>query len=80
MSLFFFKKIIIFFHRCSRLGLVSLSYLWRRDQTELLESMISGGMEAVIVKVAALGLDRQHLGKTLEQMKPHLKNLVSEDF
>lgn len=41
--------------RCSRLGLSSLAYLWRRDQQELLSEMISSGIEAVLVKVAAMG-------------------------
>ena len=41
---------------CSRLGLSSLAYLWRRDQQELLSEMISSGIEAVLVKVAAMGI------------------------
>ena len=41
---------------CSRLGLSSLAYLWRRDQQELLSEMISSGVEAVLVKVAAMGI------------------------
>ena len=47
---FFFSLI-----RCSRLGLSSLAYLWRRDQQELLSEMISSGIEAVLIKVAAMG-------------------------
>ena len=42
--------------RCSRLGLSSLAYLWRRDQSELLSEMISAGIEAVLIKVAAMGM------------------------
>ncbi|XP_001354757.2 uncharacterized protein [Drosophila pseudoobscura] len=58
---------------CSRLGLISLAYLWRRDQTELLQEMIDCQVHAIIIKVAALGLvpDR-HLGKSLREMQPHL--------
>ena len=48
---------------CLRLGLTPLAYLWRRDQSELLEEMISAGMESVLVKVACLGLSRKHLGR-----------------
>ncbi|XP_043066077.1 uncharacterized protein [Drosophila bipectinata] len=58
---------------CSRLSLISLAYLWRRDQTELLQEMIDCQVHAIIIKVAALGLvpDR-HLGKSLREMQPHL--------
>lgn len=37
---------------CARLGLVSLGYLWRRDQAELLAEMIATGLEPVVVKVS----------------------------
>lgn len=58
---------------CHRLGLVSLAYLWRRNQKELLQEMIASGVEAIIIKVAALGLDpRVHLGLTLREIQPHL--------
>lgn len=58
---------------CHRLGLVSLAYLWRRNQKELLQEMIASRVEAVIIKVAALGLDpRIHLGMTLRDIQPHL--------
>ena len=43
------------FHRCQRLGLTSLALLWRREQSELLEEMISSGVSAVLVKVACIG-------------------------
>jgi len=42
---------------CERLGLVSLSYLWQRPQHLLLDEMASVGLDARIVKVAAIGLD-----------------------
>ncbi|KND01955.1 TIGR00289 family protein [Spizellomyces punctatus DAOM BR117] len=57
---------------CSRLGLTSFAYLWRRDQKQLLEEMIESGLDAVLIKVAAMGLKRNHLGKTLNEMYPHL--------
>ena len=47
---------------CSRPGLTVLAFLWQRDQSELLGEMISAGLEAVLVKVACLGLTRKHLG------------------
>jgi diphthine-ammonia ligase len=34
--------------------------------------MIDAGLHAVLIKVAAMGLDTKHLGKTLAQMEPHL--------
>ncbi len=55
---------------------MSLSYLWRRDQSKLLSEMIGCGMEAVLVKVASLGLTQEHLGKSLAQMNGHLTNMV----
>lgn len=36
---------------CSRLNLVSLAYLWRRDQTELLQEMIDCHVHAILIKV-----------------------------
>ncbi|RPB20298.1 hypothetical protein L211DRAFT_841813 [Terfezia boudieri ATCC MYA-4762] len=42
---------------CGRLGLISLSYLWQRPQNLLLDEMASAGLDARIVKVAAIGLD-----------------------
>ncbi|OCT68707.1 hypothetical protein XELAEV_18039995mg [Xenopus laevis] len=61
---------------CQRLGLQPLAFLWRRKQEELLDEMISSGLMAILIKVAAFGLDPgKHLGKTLEEMRPHLKQL-----
>ncbi|XP_031835825.1 uncharacterized protein LOC116428379 isoform X2 [Nomia melanderi] len=60
---------------CSRLGLVSLSYLWRREQDELLKEMIESSVNAVIIKVAALGLEPRHLGKPISEMQSHLAKI-----
>ncbi|GLV35478.1 uncharacterized protein CBL_01373 [Carabus blaptoides fortunei] len=61
---------------CTRLGLVSLAYLWQRDQSELLQEMIDSKVSAILVKVATLGLDpTKHLGKTIKQLQPHLLNM-----
>ncbi|TFK92194.1 hypothetical protein K466DRAFT_540202 [Polyporus arcularius HHB13444] len=62
-------------HVCRRLGLTPLCYLWQRDQEELLSEMIEAGMEAVLIKVAGIGLTTKHLGKTLAQMQPTLLKL-----
>lgn len=57
---------------CIRLGLTPLAYLWQRDQAELLDEMIKCEVDAIIIKVAALGLETKHLGRTLSLMQPHL--------
>ena len=62
---------------CSRLGLVSLSYLWRRDQAELFDEMIDSKVEAILIKVATLGLDEKHLGLSLSQVRDHLHKMVN---
>ncbi|XWS64763.1 hypothetical protein CRYUN_Cryun05aG0031400 [Craigia yunnanensis] len=61
---------------CSRLGLVSLAYLWRQDQSLLLQEMIANEILAITVKVAAMGLDpAKHLGKEIAFLKPYLHKL-----
>ena len=63
-------------HVCSRLNIVSLSYLWRRKQDELLDEMINDGkLNSVLVKVATLGLDQSHLGKSLGDVRDHLHKM-----
>lgn len=63
-------------HVCSRLGLVPLAYLWQRDQSDLLGEMVNAGVEAVLIKVAGIGLKPSHLGKSLREMRPTLESLV----
>nr|XP_048315728.1 diphthine--ammonia ligase [Myodes glareolus] len=61
---------------CKRLNLQPLTYLWQRNQEDLLREMIASNIEAIIIKVAALGLDpHKHLGKTLDEMEPYLFEL-----
>ncbi|KAJ1957755.1 diphthine--ammonia ligase, partial [Linderina pennispora] len=62
-------------HVCDRLGLTMLAYLWRRDQVELLQEMVDSKVDAVLIKVAALGLGKPDLGKTLGEMTPKLLDL-----
>ncbi|KAJ7682662.1 hypothetical protein DFH06DRAFT_1389612 [Mycena polygramma] len=57
-------------HVCRRLSLTPLCYLWQRDQGDLMTEMIAAGMEAILIKVAGIGLTVKHLGKTLAQMEP----------
>lgn len=75
LLIFFIFKYFSF--RCNRLGLISLSYLWRRDQDELLDEMIQSSVNAILIKVAALGLEIKHLGKSIREMQPHLVKIVS---
>ena len=60
--------------------MVSLGYLWRRDQSELLSEMIEAKVEAILVKVATLGLEEKHLGLSLSQVQDHLHKMVIIDF
>ncbi|GJE84099.1 diphthine--ammonia ligase [Phanerochaete sordida] len=64
-------------HVCRRLSLTPLCYLWQRDQAELLAEMVEAGLEAILIKVAGIGLTAKHLGKTLAQMQPTLLKLNS---
>eukprot|EP00177_Eucheuma_denticulatum_P001224 GFKZ01002205.1.p1 GENE.GFKZ01002205.1~~GFKZ01002205.1.p1 ORF type:complete len:658 (+),score=58.07 GFKZ01002205.1:313-2286(+) len=59
----------------SRLSLLSLAYLWRRDQKELIREMIEVGLDAIVVKVAGIGLNESHLGKSISEMLPTLLKL-----
>ncbi|CAK8677527.1 unnamed protein product [Clavelina lepadiformis] len=64
---------------CSRLNICSLSYLWRRDEKELLKEMIDNHVDAVLIKTAALGLKpKVHLGKSIKEMQDHLLMLNSK--
>ncbi|KAL1352374.1 hypothetical protein HN51_016364 [Arachis hypogaea] len=61
---------------CSRLGLVSLAYLWKQDQSLLLQEMIANGILAVIVKVCAWGLvPGKHLDKEIASLNAYLNKL-----
>ena len=61
---------------CARLALVSLAYMWHQPQASLLQGMIASGIEAILIKVASLGLvPGRHLGRTLQEMEPHLHQM-----
>lgn len=61
---------------CARLGLKLLSPLWGRDQSELLQEMIDYPIDAILIKVAGMGLvPDKHLGQSLPQMIEHLDKL-----
>ncbi|OCF44797.1 cytoplasmic protein [Kwoniella heveanensis CBS 569] len=62
-------------HVCARLNLVSLSYLWQSEQMPLLNRMLSSGVEAVLMKVAGVGLSTKIVGKQLAEIMPLLTKL-----
>ncbi|MEM3004240.1 MAG: diphthine--ammonia ligase, partial [Candidatus Bathyarchaeia archaeon] len=51
----------------NRLGLRCLTPLWGMDQMRLLREQVESGLEAMVVAVAALGLDQRWLGRTLDR-------------
>lgn len=64
---------------CSRLGLISLAYLWQRDQAELLDEMISAKIHAILIKVASYGIyPRRHLGRHLAELRDEFHRLNGE--
>ena len=60
---------------CDRLGLTSLTYLWQRNQYDLMKEMCESGLDARIIKVAAIGLTKNHLGKSISELFPALVKL-----
>ena len=65
---------------CSRVGLTSLAYLWHQPQAQLLRGMIEADVQAILVKVAVLGLDpRKHLGRSLAEIEPVMHRLSRQE-
>lgn len=60
---------------CGRLRLTCLAYLWQRDQLELMGEMCNNQLDARIIKVAAIGLNTTHLGKSIQELYPYLIKL-----
>lgn len=60
---------------CSRLGLISLAYLWQLPEKDLFYEIIGSGMDVRIIKTAGIGLSRIHLGKSLAELEPELLKL-----
>ena len=60
---------------CGRLGLISIAYLWGREQGALLEEMIASGLQAVLIKTAVIGLGSVDLGRSLAEMRDKLFDL-----
>ena len=57
-------------------GLVSVAPLWRKPQQELLEEMERDQLDAILVKVACVGLNAKHVGMRLTKAVPELLRLA----
>ncbi|GFE53135.1 MJ0570-related uncharacterized domain containing protein, putative [Babesia ovis] len=53
-----------------RLGLKTVEPLWGREQSGLLAEMIENDMDAIIIKTCSMGLNKEHLGKTIKELYP----------
>lgn len=60
---------------CDRMGLTCLAYLWQRDQAALMLEMCDLGLDARLIKCAAVGLNEKHLGRLITEMLPILTKL-----
>lgn len=61
---------------CSRLNMISVAPLWNFDQTALIDLITSiPRYDVRIIKIATMGLERKHLGKSFRDLAPHLKQL-----
>lgn len=60
---------------CRRLALQPLAWLWGRGQRGLLDDMVRGGVEAVLVKVAAFGLSPAMLGRPVGELRADFARL-----
>lgn len=60
---------------CTRLGLTSISPLWRYNQKELLNQMKQQGYEAAIIKISSMGLQEKHLGSQVSDLIEYFESL-----
>jgi len=60
---------------CKRLNLTSLAYLYKKDQSELLNQMIENRLDARIIKIASFGLDTSFLMKSISELQSRLEDL-----
>lgn len=63
---------------CKRLNIKMLAYLWGLDQDSLLQSMIDSKFDAILIKVACMGLNKEHVGLSIEKMQDSLRKLHKE--
>lgn len=60
---------------CRRLNLTMLAYLWAEEQDSLLQRMIDSEFDAILIKVACMGLGEKHVGQSIKEMQPLLRQL-----
>lgn len=60
---------------CKRLNLNMLAYLWNENQDNLLNEMIVNNFDAILIKVACMGLTEKHIGLSIKCMQDCLKKL-----
>jgi len=60
---------------CLRLGLAPLAFLWQRDQYELVTDIVDSEVDAIVAKVACIGLGPSHVGRHLSDVVPTLVSL-----
>lgn len=65
-------------HVANRLGLKVLSYLWEKNQINLVKEMINIGIEAIVIKTATMGLTKKHLGQSIKSLLPTLLSLHNQ--
>ena len=65
-------------HVASRLRLTSLAPLWQREQRRLLADMIDSDMDAVLVKVASMGLGKTEVGRSIADVQQHLHEVEAQ--
>lgn len=65
---------------CKRHDLQSIACLWNRNQRELLSEMIENKMDSILIKVCAMGLNKDDLMKSISQMKNKLFKLEEQYF
>lgn len=63
---------------CSRLNIEMLAYLWHLDQGVLLQRMIDENFDAILIKVACIGLEKRDVGKSIKEMQHNLSSLQSQ--
>lgn len=65
---------------CDELGLEFITPLWMRDPREVLEEVVSSGIIAMIVGVAAMGLGKELLGRIVDHELISLLSSLSERY
>lgn len=65
---------------CEELGLEFITPLWMRDPGQLLDEVISSGIVAMVVGVAAMGLGKEILGRIINRELISLLHTLSKRY